>query len=143
MVERDYVLRMIEQAGTVLKRLLRLVRDQGADREQLTDDLQQAAQLGGLDLDILRICDVEGLRHLVTLTGELDPARTWLGAETLYLDAVAADLEGDGPAAIVSYVKAASLYRMMEPTWVLPTGFPEASERIAEIDARLAKLSAE
>ena len=73
MVEHDYILRMIEQAGTVLKRLLRLVSDQGANREQLTNDLQQAAQLGGLDLDILRICDVEGLRHLVTLTGELDP----------------------------------------------------------------------
>ncbi len=143
MTERDYILRIIEQAGSILKHLLRQVRSQTLSRDQLTSDLQRAAQLGGLDLDILRICDAEGLWHVVALSGEVDPARAWLAAETLYLDAIAAEAEGDEPAAMASYVKAATLYRMMEPNWVLPTGFPEATERIVEIDERLTALSSE
>lgn len=140
MEQRDYILRMIEQAGAILKRLLQLVRARDADRGDVTRELQTAAQLGGLDVDLLRICDVEGLWHMVTLGGEPDPARTWLAAETLYLDAVAADLEGGVERAVHGYVKAASLFRVMQPTWVLPTGFPEAMERVREIDRRLAEL---
>jgi len=139
-MERDYILRLIEQAGTVLKHVLGRILAGSADRAALDRDLQRAAQLGGLDLDLLRICDAEGLLQMVAFTGAPDPSRTWLAAETLYLDAIAAADDGDAQAARRGHEKAAFLFRLMEPTWVLPTGFPEASIRLAEIDQRLAAL---
>jgi len=124
----------------MLKVLLQRITGQSATRAELAGDLQRAAQLGGLDLDLLRLCDGEGLLQVIAPTGEADPSRTWLAAETLYLDALAAELEGDLDAAVAGYTKATALFRIMEPTWVLPSGFPEASIRIADIDVRLTAL---
>ena len=140
-MQRDYILRLIEQSGTVLKQLLQRIQAEPVTLEERTQELNRAAHLGGLDLDMLRLSDVDGLWHQVALTGEADPARTWLAAETLYTDAVALESDGDNEAAVQSYVKAASLFRLMQPTWVLPTGFPEATERVEEIEERLEKLS--
>jgi hypothetical protein len=139
-MQRDYIIRLIEQAGAILKHLIQRIRSQGLTDADRTAELRRAAQLGGLDLDLLRVSDVEGLWHQVALTGEADPARLWLAAETLYADAVASEIEGDRAAALTAYAKAASLFRLMEPTWVLPTGFPEASERVAEIEGKLETL---
>lgn len=141
-MQRDYILRLIEQAGVILKQVLGRIVARSADRAELDRDLQRAAQLGGLDLDLLRICDAEGLLQMVAFTGAPDPSRTWLAAETLYLDAAAAADAGEVEAARQAYGKAAFLFRLMEPTWVLPTGFPEASARLAEIDEHLARLDA-
>jgi hypothetical protein len=140
-MQRDYILRLIEQAGTVLKHLLQRIKAEPVTLEERTNELQRVAQLGGLDLDMLRLSDVDGLWHQVALTGEADPARTWLAAETLYADALANEIEGNTGTALESYVKAASLFRLMQPTWVLPTGFPEATERVEEIEGRLERLS--
>jgi hypothetical protein len=140
-MQRDYILRMIEQAGFVLKQLLRRIEAEPISYEERTEALARAAQLGGLDLDMLRLSDVEGLWHQVALTGEADPARTWLAAETLFADAVAQEAEGDNELAVQSYVKAASLFRLMQPTWMLPTGFPEAKKRVQEIEGKLEELS--
>ncbi len=141
-MERDYILRLIEQAGVILKQVLGRILARSADRAELDRDLQRAAQLGGLDLDLLRICDAEGLLQMVAFTGAPDPSRTWLAAETLYLDAAAAADTGDAEAARQGFEKAAFLFRLMEPTWVLPTGFPEATARLTEIDEHLAGLDA-
>ena len=140
-MQRDYILRLIEQSGTVLKQLLQRIQAEPVTLEERTQVLNRAAHLGGLDLDMLRLSDVDGLWHQVALTGEADPARTWLAAETLYADALANEIEGNTEAAVNAYVKAASLFRLMQPTWVLPTGFPEATERVEEIEERLEKLS--
>lgn len=141
-MQRDYILRLIEQAGFVLRQLLQRLRAaEPVTFEERSEELQRAAQLGGLDLDMLRLTDVEGLWHQVALTGEADPARTWLAAETLYADALANEFDGNKDLALETYVKAASLFRLMEPNWVLPTGFPEATERINEIEKKLEDLS--
>ena len=140
-MQRDYILRLIEQAGLVLRQLLQRIQAEPVTLAERTHELQRAAQLGGLDLDLLRLSDVEGLWHQVALTGEADPARTWLAAETLYADALASEVEGKRNTALETYVKAASLFRLMEPTWVLPTGFPEATARIVEIEERLEGLN--
>ena len=140
-MQRDYILRLIEQSGTVLKQLLQHIQAEPVTLEERTQELKRAAHLGGLDLDMLRLSDVDGLWHQVALTGEADPARTWLAAETLYADALANEIEGNVEAAVNAFVKAASLFRLMQPTWVLPTGFPEATERVEEIGERLEKLS--
>jgi hypothetical protein len=78
--------------------------------------------------------------QLIAPTGDAEPAHTWLAAEVLFLDALAQDADGNVSFAHESFQKAASLYRMLEPTWALPTGFPEASDRIEEIESHLADL---
>lgn len=140
-MQRDYILRMIEQAGTILKVLLQRVLARSTSRADLTGDLQRAAHLGGLDLELLRLCDADGLLHLVAPGGEGDPSRIWLGAETLYLDGIAAQLDGQAAEAAAVLARARALFGMVEPTWVLPTGFPEAVERIRDIDVRLREVA--
>jgi hypothetical protein len=140
-MQRDYILRMIEQAGIILKHLLRRIQAQPVTLAEQTAELRRAAALGGLDLDMLRLSDVDGLWHQVALTGEADPARTWLAAEILYADALGSEIEGSMDVASETYVKAASLFRLMEPNWLLPTGFPEATERVREIERKLKLLS--
>ena len=80
------------------------------------------------------------LVQAVAPAGEPDSARAWLAAETLYLDGLAAEDEGKTDEARRAYAKAAMLYGLLQPTTVLPTGFPEATARIADIEARLAAL---
>ncbi len=140
-MQRDYILRLIEQAGTILKHLIQRIQTQPLAHEERTVELSRAADLGGLDLDMLRLSNLDGLWHQVALTGEADPARTWLAAEILYADALACEVSGDEGAAKEGYAKAASLFRLMKPSWVLPTGFPEATNRIEEIEERLERLS--
>jgi hypothetical protein len=140
-MQRDYILRLIEQAGLVLRQLLQRIQAEPVARDERTYELQRAAQLGGLDLDMLRLSNNEGLWYQVALTGEADPARTWLAAETLYADALATEIDGNKDLAVEAYLKAASLFRIMEPTWVLPTGFPEATKRIEEIEEKLESLT--
>ncbi len=139
-MQRDFILRLIEQAGTALKMVLARLREGGVRHSDIAPDLQRAAQLGGLDLDLLRVCEGDGLLQLIAPTGEAEPARTWLAAETLFLDALGQEADGNVSFAHESFHKAASLFRILEPTWVLPTGFPEASDRIEEIESRLAHL---
>ncbi|MBE0591381.1 MAG: hypothetical protein IH616_03135 [Gemmatimonadales bacterium] len=131
---------MIEQAGMVLKHLLARVLGRTADRETIARDLRQAAQLGGLDLDILRLCDGPTLAQVVAPGGETDPSRAWLAAETLFVDGCGAQIDDRPGDAAASFTKALTLYRLLEPTDVLPTGFPEATERIREIEERLRAL---
>jgi hypothetical protein len=139
-VQRDYILRLIEQAAAVLRALLARVRAGSAGREEVARDLRHAANLGGLDLELLRLCDGPTLLQLVTPGGEPEPARTWLAAETLYLDGLAAELDGTAEDAESSLAKALMLYRLIEPGLFLPTGFPEATERVRDIEHHLIRL---
>jgi hypothetical protein len=139
-MQRDFILRLIEQAGTALKLVLGRLREGGVQHSDIAPDLQRAALLGGLDLDLLRVCEGDGLLQLIAPTGDAEPAHMWLAAEVLFLDALAQEADGNAPLAHESFYKAASLYRMLEPTWALPTGFPEATDRIAEIESHLANI---
>jgi hypothetical protein len=136
-MQRDYILRMIEQAATILRALLRRVLERGVNAADLRQDLQRASYLGGLDLDLLRLCDRQSLLRLVSPAGEVEPSRAWLAAEVLYLDALAADGDGLADLALDRFGKAAALYALLQPGWGLPTGFPEAAERLRDITARL------
>jgi hypothetical protein len=136
-MQRDYILRLIEQAAAILRLLLQRVRERTVDAAALRQDLQRASHLGGLDLDLLRLCHPDGLLQLVSPGGEVEPSRAWLGAEILYLDGLAADALGEPDTARDRYSKAALLYHVIQPGWGLPTGFPEAAERLQDIEARL------
>ena len=136
-MQRDYVLRLIEQAAAVLKELMDRLRGHRATREEVLFDLKRGAFLGNLDLDLLRALDANTVRMIVMQVGQSEPARIWLAAEMLYLDALSAEAEGDGASAVSSLSKALMLFGMVEPTVTLPGGFPEVVERMRDIEARL------
>jgi hypothetical protein len=140
-MQRDYILRLIEQAAAILRHLLQRVRERSVDAATLRQDLQRASHLGGLDLDLLRLCDAQTLLQIVAPAGEIDPSRVWLAAEVLYLDGLALDPEGQTDDAIDRFGKAAALYALVQPGWVLPTGFPEATARLQDVESRLAGLA--
>ena len=135
-MQRDYILRLIEQAAVILRHLIQRVRERTVDGAALRQDLQRASHLGGLDLDLLRLCHPDGLLQLVSPGGEIEPSRAWLAAEVLYLDGLAADAGGEPDVALERFGKAALLYHVIQPGWILPTGFPEAAERLRDIAAR-------
>ncbi len=141
-MQRDYILRLIEQAAVILRHVLARIRRRTTEPAEVVSELRRALHFGGLDLDLLRICNSQTLLQLVAPTGEPDATRTWLAAETLFLDGLALQLEGYAEDAARSLRKALMLFRMLEPSAILPTGFPEATERIAEIEAALEQRAA-
>jgi hypothetical protein len=131
---------MIEQAAAVLRAVLARLTRAGGDTADVTADLERAAHLGGFDLALLRVCDVPSVMPMLTPGGEPEPGRTWLAAEVLFLDGQMARMRGDVAVAVTSFTKARVLFGLLEPSAVLPTGFPEASERLRDIDEHLAEL---
>ena len=137
MSQRDYILRMIEQAAAVLKALIDRLRGREVTRDEVLTDLKRAAFLGNLDLDLLRVLEPNAVRMMAMQLGQSDPSRIWLAAEMMYLDGLSGDAEGNDLMARSSFSKALMLYGMVEPTVMLPGGFPEVVQRMEEIKARL------
>lgn len=142
MHQRDYILRLIEQAGAVLIRLRNMILGRSSSATEVDRQLRLAAGFVGLDLGIARVATPDTLAMMVAPTGELDPTRCWFLAEMLYLDGLQAELNGRAGAAWVSYDKALRLFSMVEPGGAFLAGFPEAAERKQEIEQRLRSLSA-
>jgi hypothetical protein len=136
-MQRDYVLRMIEQAAAVLRAVIARMRAGSVDLPATRRELRRALQLGGLDLDLLRVADGSTVLQLVMPGADTEPARVWLAAEVLFLEGLAAAAVGDADGAVTSLAKAQLLFRLVEPTAVLPTGFTEAKDRLAEIAQQL------
>ncbi len=141
MPQRDYILRMIEQLGQALIRVRKMIAGEEVPAGRVEDELRQVGRRGGVNLDVARAATPETLLLLVAPTGEPDPGRCWVLAEMLYLDALNAETEGRPAAALVSYDKALRLYRLVEPGGAFLTGWPEAGERVREIQARLSALA--
>jgi hypothetical protein len=128
---------MIEQFGRLAAAVRRLIVGGGAGSQTVREHLQDTAQHAGLDLDLARAATAETLLLLVAPEGEPEPARCWMFAETLFLDGLDARLAGDVDRARASLEKARLLFAMVAPMGGFLVGFPEAAERIREIDALL------
>lgn len=135
MAQRDYILRMIEQVGRALIAIRRQLLGQPSDIGDVTQALHAVAGQLGIDLDLARRATPETL--LLLSAPQTDPARCWAIAEMLYLDALDAAAEGRPEEAREGLQKARFFFAMVEPGGVMLLGWPEAAERIAEIDARL------
>ena len=135
----DYILRMIERFGQFAIALRKLILGDGGSGE-VGNLLLSTARHAGLDLDIARIATPETLMLLVAPSGELEPARCWMCAETLYLDGLAAEQAGDPQRALDSYAKARMLFSAVAPMGAFLAGYPEAKERVEEIEARVQGL---
>jgi hypothetical protein len=140
MDRRDYIMRMIEQVGQVLIALRKIIVGRLAGDAEIEAKLREAAARGGLDLDLARLTTADTLALLVAPSGEVEPGRCWLAAETLYLDGLNAQTRGLTEHARSSYGKARLLFTMVKPWGGQLVGWPEADERITEIDRRLLDL---
>lgn len=138
MTQRDYLLRQIEMLGELLVAIRRKILGGTADAKDVEAMLQEVSAKGGLSLDLARVATADTVRMLIAPTGEIEPGRCWLLAESLYLDGLQAEVEGDRSRAGDSLGKARMLFSLLKPMGAFLVGFPEASERIADIDARLA-----
>jgi len=150
MAQRDYILRLIEQMGAVLAELRRAIlgrtRDdtesERAAADQTEDVLRRAAGEAGMDLSLARAASADALPAMLSPGGEVDPMRCWLLAEVLMTDGVQRWHEGSSEAARSSLAKAAVLFKLTGPGFHL-AGFPEARDRLEEIESLLARLPSE
>lgn len=136
--QRDYILRMIEQLGAVLVALRNRILGRDMDASQVRDELAGVAGRAGFDLELLKAFSLDTLVLFVAPTGEVEPGRCWIMAETLYLDGLQAHLEGRGASAAESLRKSRTLFSLIGPGGGMLIGFPEAAERIEEIERLLA-----
>jgi hypothetical protein len=139
-LQRDYILRLIEQIGAVLIALRKRILARSIAPEEARDALRDVGSRAGFDLDLLRGFSLESLVLFVAPTGEVEPSRCWMMAEVLYLDGLQASVEERMLDARESLAKAAALYGLVEPGGGMLVGFPEAATRIAEIEALLEDL---
>ncbi|MBT8395388.1 MAG: hypothetical protein HKO65_04635 [Gemmatimonadetes bacterium] len=135
MPQKDYILRQIEMLGAALVAIRKKILGGGAAEGEVETRLQEVSQQGGLALDLARAATPDTIRLLIAPTGEIEPGGCWLLAETLYLDGLHARAIGEADRALDSLAKARMLFLLLKPMGAFLVGFPEASERIAEIDA--------
>jgi hypothetical protein len=137
MVQKDYILRQIEVLGAALIGIRKMILGGKAETADVESRLQEVSQQGGMALDLARASSPDTLHMLIAPTGEIEPGSCWLLAETLYLDGLQAQLVGDGDRAADSLGKARMLFFLLKPMGAFLVGFPEASERIREIDEQV------
>ena len=138
MSQRDFLLRQIEALGQLLIAVRELIRGGRAQEGEVEARLQEVAGQSGLDLDLARAASPDTLHLLIAPTGEVEPGRCWLLAETLYLDGVRAQMVEDLDRASDSLRKSRMLFSLLQPMGAFLVGFPEAAERIEEINGILA-----
>lgn len=134
MAQRDFILRQIEMLGAALVAIRKMILGGKAEAGEVETRLQSVSQTGGMALDLARAAAPDTIKMLIAPTGEIEPGSCWLLAETLYLDGLQANQLGDGARALDSLAKARMLFLLLKPMGAFLVGFPEASERIEEID---------
>ncbi len=137
MPQRDYILRLIEEMGAALIALRNAIVRGGAPAGEVEATLRRATSAAGMELELARALSAEALPSLVAPTGEVEPAKCWVLAEALMTDGVNRMQEGDLERARPLLAKAATLFRLVAPWGACLVGFPEAHERIAEIEGLL------
>ena len=137
MAQRDYILRLIEELGAALIALRNAIIRGGAPPAEVESTLRRATSAAGMELELARVLSVEALPGMVAPTGEVEPAKCWVLAEALMTDGVNRMHEGDLERARPLLAKAATLFRLVAPWGAFLVGFPEAEERIAEIEGLL------
>ena len=138
MYRYDYVLRLIERLGQVLRTLRdRLLRRQQSN-EDLRAEIQEIAREAGLDLAFARRLDPATLATwLAPVPDRVDADRVWLMAELLYVEAMAARGAGDERQAQADLQRGVVLFGRIPPAWRAGDDLTTAGERVAELQALL------
>jgi hypothetical protein len=135
-VQKDYVIRMIEQLAAAIAELRKRLLDGSPDG---AEEVEKLASAHGVDLATARAVDGETLLLLLAPAGEPEPSRTWITAELLYLDALRLEADGDREEAAHGFAKSLLLYGMIDAS--MHGGLPEAGDRMAELRMRLHEQS--
>jgi hypothetical protein len=137
MPQKDYILRQIEMLGAALIAIRKMILGGEAETADVETRLQEVSQQGGMALDLARAASPDTLHMLIAPSGEIEPGSCWLLAESLYLDGLLAIQLGDEDRAADSLAKARMLFTLLKPMGAFLVGFPEATERIREIDEQV------
>ena len=140
MVQRDYILRIIEQLGAALIQLRKAILGRNAEDAQVESVLRRSAAGVGMDLDLARVASLDSLAAMIAPTGDVDPMRCWLMGETLLTDALHQRSKGHGAGALEALARARVLFALVGKEAFL-AGYPEADARIREIDELVEELS--
>ena len=84
MEREDYILRMIAQMALVLARVRRMLLE--GKNSEAGDELELAAQKGGIDLHFVIALDEASLEPLLRTGGEIDRPKCAFFAEVIYLE---------------------------------------------------------
>lgn len=132
--------RLAEKLGRIESRLARA----SGEVEEAADELEEAAASAGVELEAARRLDAATLERALSPGGLPDPGRFWAVAEALYLDALRAEAEGEGPASVGRGLrKARRLFERAEEAGglELPERAVPPAARLEEIAARLEGLT--
>lgn len=109
MYQRDYIMRMIEQLGQFLTRILGLKEAKKFDAARMEID-RAGKILLGLDMSLIRVLTDEKIISLLQPTGSLDSGRCLLIAELLREEGEICKLQGKDDERYSCYSKSLSLF---------------------------------
>jgi hypothetical protein len=130
MQREDYLLRMIAQMGRVLARIRRMLLE--GKNSEAGDELELAAQKGGIDLRLVIALDEASLEPLLLTGGEIDRPKCAFFAEVIYLEWRRQLAMGRRPQAERCARRALLLYALAYDGIVMDD---ETRQRIAELEA--------
>lgn len=127
----------MQRLARQLARLEARLAGASGDLEEIREGLERTAAGVGVDLETVRRLDPDTLVRALAPGGGAAPGRTWVAAEVLFLDGLAARAEGDRPAAARRLGRARRLYRQLGDGLELPGGSPPPAARLARIEELL------
>jgi hypothetical protein len=134
MYRYDYVLRLIERLGQILRTLRDRLLRREMTHEDLHAEIQEIAREAGLDLAFARRLDPGMLAAwLAPDPDRVDQDRVWLMAELLFVEAMAARSAGDEQQAGDDLRRALALFARIAPEWKPGDDLVTAADRIAEL----------
>ena len=131
MVQKDYILRMIEQMAAVVAALRRRILK--GDSTGLEAEARNMATAAGIDLSLAMLLEPDAILSLLSPDGRPDPTRVWLAAELLYLEGLSAHTAGSDDEAGKLLAKARVLYSVVD-NGPLPSVVPGSRARLDEIN---------
>ena len=133
MVQKDYIMRMIEAIGLMVARIRAMIGR--GEMDDVQRELQASAARTGIDLAIGRTLDGDSLLSIFMPPGSsVDPTNGILFGEVLYLDGLAQRASGDLSSSNESFAKALLLLQAAS-AYATAAGvrYAETEERVAEL----------
>jgi tetratricopeptide (TPR) repeat protein len=136
MTQRDYILRIAEQVGRVLARVLYNKQQQDYQGAHEFID-EQFRQMLGMGAGFVHSAPVETLLAMLTSMGALDVERCWLLATLLKADGEIYEAQGDEDGSYYCYLKALNLFLAV----LAGDDEQRKLDPVAEVEGLLYKLS--
>jgi hypothetical protein len=130
---QDYILRLIEQLSRALADLRHRLLGRTVDSAEARAEIRQVARDAGLDLDVARRLDGAMLLTWLAPGGTIDEPKMWLMGELLYLEALAAQADGDDASCRADARRALAILTRLPPDFRPSSDLASAGERSEEL----------